>query len=153
LEDSLSEKYELDGVRVHRISRYKSKDQKSILEVRECRDLDVDAVPVPGILRSAIAATSCMSERPCYEKLYTWYEATISSALVQEVLEANTQLELGEEADWGLSGVKGAEAMYLPALEMLKVMDGVGSYNHNGVDVRTCPPPAPQRPQQKYVFW
>jgi hypothetical protein len=153
LENSLLEKYDLDGVRVHRISRYKSTDQNSILEARDCRDLDVGKMAVPGKPRTVFRAISNIQDRVACEKLDYWHEVNISSGRAEEVLEANTKLKLGEEAAWDLSKIKAAEHIYLPALEMLKQMDGIGWWNDNGIDVRSRPLPSPQQPQQKYVFW
>jgi hypothetical protein len=97
LENCLLEKYDLDGVRVHRISRYKSTDQNSVLEVRECRDLDV------GKMGTVFRAISNIQDRDACEKLDYWHEVNISSGRAEEVLEANIKLELGEEAAWNLS--------------------------------------------------
>jgi len=147
LENCLLEKYDLDGVRVHRISRYKSTDQNSVLEVRECRDLDV------GKMGTVFRAISNIQDRDACEKLDYWHEVNISSGRAEEVLEANIKLELGEEAAWNLSEIKAAEHIYLPALQMLKQMDGVGWHNDNGIDPRTVPPPPLQQARQNYVFW
>jgi hypothetical protein len=157
MDDSLCEQYELCGVRVHRISQYKSKDENSILEVRECRDFDVGSRPVPGPgrPRTVFYAISNIEERdrvPC-DKLDYWHEVSVSSAQAMEIFEQNLQLELGEEASWNLSEVKAAEAIYLPSLEMLRKMDGVGWWNDNGVDVKKVPPPPPRQAQQPYIFW
>jgi hypothetical protein len=48
------------------------------------------------------------------------------------ILEQNEKLELGEK--WTpekLSELDIAKSIYLPALEILKQMDGIGQYNHN----------------------
>jgi hypothetical protein len=148
LENSLLEKYGLDGIRVHRVRRYKSTDQNSVLEIDECRDLDVAAMGVPRKPTTVFRAISNTQDRIACEKLDYWHEVNISSVRAKEVLEANTKLELGEEADWDLSQPN----IYLPALEMLKQMDGIGWWNNNGIDIRNRPLP-PQQPQQKFVFW
>jgi len=97
--------------------------------------------------------SNVLDDRFACEKLDYWHEVNISSARAEEVLKANTELELGEEASWDLSKIKAAEHIYLPALEMLKQMDGIGWWNENGIDIRNRPLPPPQQPQQPYVFW
>jgi hypothetical protein len=137
LDGTMSKRFELAGVRVHQNFRYKSNDAKSILKISNLYLLDTlmfsaaDGVyfklsPVPADFK------------PC-EKLGEWFEVSISSAQLDSILEQNEKLDLGEEAKWTpeeLSELDIAKSIYLPALQMLKQMDGVGQYNHNGIDIR-----------------
>jgi len=76
----------------------------------------------------------------------------------KSLLEQNENLEIGEEGQWtpeGLSRLGYAKSIYLPALDMLKKMDGIGQYNNNGVNVRsgtsTTTSQATQKPKDE--FW
>jgi hypothetical protein len=159
--DALLEKFQIDGARVHRNSRYKSRDGISILKVSEIQDLDVDDRKVPGTDLTVIRAIANKWERKPCVKLDSWYEVSISSTEVDDVFQQNEKLELGDEAGWtsqSLTNIGVAQALFLPACEMLKQMDGVGSYNDNGVDVRSelaAPSAVSSRsaPPKPYVFW
>jgi hypothetical protein len=56
----------------------------------------------------------------------------MSSAQLNGILEQNEKLVLGEKTTpEKLSELDIAKSIYLPALEILKQMDGIGQYNHN----------------------
>lgn len=127
----------IDGIRVHRISRYSSADHKSVLKVSEITELDVNAIVDPTTDITVFKAIPSGILRPGCEKVDLWHEVSISSVDANKVFEQNKKLELGDEAGWTteyLSKVHALEAMLLPACEMLKRMDGVGYYNDNGVN-------------------
>ncbi len=86
----------------------------------------------------------------------------MSCAELDTFLEENKKLELGEEAGWtpeGLSKVDAAKSIYLPAIAMLKEMDGLGQNNHNGSDFRYRLPTAEDetlktsKHKANYQFW
>ncbi len=63
-----------------------------------------------------------------------WYEASVVSLELEEILEKNLLLQVGEKADWDPLDVKTRgflKAIYLPALEMVKAMDHVGREDDN----------------------
>lgn len=39
--------YVIDGIRVHRISRYTSTDDKTVMKISEITELDIDGLAVP----------------------------------------------------------------------------------------------------------
>jgi len=145
----------LDGVRVHRIMQHKSMDGASMLHVSEIHDLDVNSQM--GASHTVFHAVAHTAPRPGYDKVDFWHEVSISSVKADEEFKKNVELDLGDEADWtheSLSQLQCARAMYLPACEMLKKMDGVGFWNDNGVDVSKAL--LPEDSQQKavdYKFW
>jgi hypothetical protein len=137
LDEMMAKRFELAGVRVHRISRYKSNDAKSILKISNLHLLDILMFSAPDGLYFKLSPVP-VDCKPC-EKLGEWFEVSISSAQLNGILEQNEKLVLGEEAKWTpeeVSDLDIAKSIYLPALEMLKQMDGVGQYNHNGIDIR-----------------
>ena len=95
--------------------------------------------------------------RPC-ETLGQWFEVSISSAQLDIILQQNERLGLGEEARWTpqeVSDLDIAKSIYLPALEMLKQMDGVGQYNHNGINIRSmvATTQIPQKAKELDPWW
>lgn len=65
-----------------------------------------------------------------------WQEVSITSVAMNNLLEQNTNLELGEEVSWtvqDLEARKISNTFIKPACIMLAQMDGVGFYN-NGQD-------------------
>lgn len=135
----------IHGVRVRRVSRYPSLDTKSILNVSEVRELQMEEAAGdnrmiykwfgsldPSVWLAAFG----------YKHLFLWHEVSISCPKADEIFELNKTLELGEEASWTaerLSTVDAVSSLYLPACEMVKHMDGVGFYNDNGMSVQTVP--------------
>jgi hypothetical protein len=160
LDDSFFEKSKLviDSILVHHVVKHKStdKDATSILRISEVRALDVDSIcPFLGSTFQIYKAESPPGNQNEPENLNIWYEASVSSAKAEELLKQNTTLELGDEAEWTpekLEELDAASAMYIPACEMVKQMDGVGLHNDNGIDLQeasteqACPP-------KPYVFW
>lgn len=137
----MSERFQLAGVRVHRICRYKSHNAKSILKVSEMHALDMQMISVPEKTLTVFKLSPGPSDwKPC-EKLGKWYEVSISCTQLNDMLEENQKLELSEETRWEAKDLLDADvarSLYLPACEMLKKMDGIGQHNHNGLDIRSA---------------
>ncbi len=105
----------------------------------------------PGI-HNIIARPS--GETPGEGIISTWYEASISSTSAQTILRENEILTLGDEAQWTLQTLVDAgalEAIYKPALQMVKAMDGVGVKMDNGQSERVTLPHLP--PKGSEEFW
>ncbi|KAI9647347.1 hypothetical protein NHQ30_003732 [Ciborinia camelliae] len=61
-----------------------------------------------------------------------WHEASITSVSMDNLLQQNTNLELGEEVSWTVPDLevkKVSNTFIKPACDMLVQMDGVGFYN------------------------
>ncbi len=134
----------IPSIRVYRKAHYKSFDNKSILNVTEVHDLNINIKKTgEKTIFHAVSSGSTISDGyPSF-----WYEIGVSSAVAKEAFEENLTLEFGEEA------VKWTEDMfeeegifsdiYLTANHLIKQMDGFGYWNDNGV--RLGPPRAPQQ--------
>ena len=102
------------------------------------RELNIEIKDSPSTGGKVWTASTSPVARLGKDRLDAWYEISVSSARADELFEQNKWLELGEEASWtteSLSTANVAQAMYLPACEMIKKMDGVGYWNENGTDV------------------
>ena len=132
----MTDLFGLDDVTVRRICEHKSKDNKSILKVSECIALDTNSARNDEKTVTVYSAMPGHADRRPCEKLNRWYEVTVSSPEVDQLLEQNKSLELGDEAGWtvdNLMDINAAEAFGLPACQMLKQMDAIGCRNNNGV--------------------
>jgi hypothetical protein len=157
LDEPISKRFELAGVRVYRICQYKSKDVKSILKISELNLLDI----VPSNPEKSLTYFKLLpgpAGRKACTRLGQWFEVSISSVQLDSLLEQNKNLEFGEEAAWTpeeVSDLEIAKSIYLPACEMLKKMDGIGQHNDNGIDVRSGMSTATSQatPKPKEEFW
>ncbi len=115
------------SIRVLRHSQYRSYDNKTILNVTEVHNLDVDWEEVEN--GTLFFATH--SEKPNS----VWHEINLESVEANLAFEENFDLELAEETEWTAetlleSGV--AKDVCAPANYIVTKMDGIGFYNDNG---------------------
>lgn len=64
-----------------------------------------------------------------------WYEASISSILMEKALEENAKIEFGEEVQWEETEMKKEgvlKDLILPSIGMVEKMDQIGAGNCNG---------------------
>jgi len=67
-----------------------------------------------------------------------WFELSLHSTKIDGFMAQHEKLEIGDEASWLPEHLfDAAQALYLPACEMLKQMDGIGYHNDNGKDIRS----------------
>jgi hypothetical protein len=157
LKEALVQQFSLDGIRVHRVNKYARRaagaegGSPASAAARATRDssyLKIDEV-LELYLRNRIApnkvvvfdayphATEGKKPSDFQGTVPYWFEVSIHSTKVDEVLAQNEKLGLGDEAAWLPEHfVDAAQALYLPACEMLKQMDGVGYHNDNGKDIQ-----------------
>ena len=126
------------------------------MSVSEIRALDVDCTyPFDEAAFLIYRAESPHQQQNQAGSLNVWHEVSISSAKVDEQLQKNKNLEFGDEAKWSpemLNELNAANAICLPACEMLKKMNGVGIHNDNGVNL---PDPSTNKvsPPIKPYYW
>jgi hypothetical protein len=154
----MSERFHLADLRVNRICQYKSGNKKSTLKISELHSLDIHKLAVPDKLITIFKLFPGPSDRKPFQKLNCWYEVSISCPQLDELLEENKKLQLGEETSWtdkDLLDAGVAQSIYLPACEMLKKMDGVGQHNRNGLEARYGVSPTASQVSQKPKegFW
>lgn len=148
----------IDSILVRHIAKYQSADSdaNSILRISEVKALDVDSrCPYPGATFQIYKAEPPQEHLEEPGDLNIWHEASISNVKLNEQLKQNTILELGDEAVWTpekLEELGAVTAMYLPACEMLKQMDGVGYYNDNAINVQETSA-SESSPPKPYIFW
>jgi len=148
LKAALDEKYQLDAIRVHRVTRFRNTRLASILNVSELQDLMTKqkATDEGRVFR----AFRHLVYRSPSEFLDAWYEVSVSCPELDEKLKENESLEFGEEAKWELKDVEsiqGADQILHPSCEMLLQMDGVGYWSLNDLDSKSYEAPPSPPPQ------
>ncbi|KAK0703161.1 hypothetical protein B0T26DRAFT_791920 [Lasiosphaeria miniovina] len=132
-------------VRVATKWRYLSPDARSVLNVSEVEQLEVE--PVGGGAfhtgRGNQGAQSARSWTPKTAKkkkdegeFPRWYEASITSTRAEALFLQNKSLGLGQKAEWDANTLLEQhifEDIYGPALQMLKTMDHVGGNDNSNI--------------------
>ncbi|OTA59282.1 hypothetical protein K449DRAFT_466981 [Hypoxylon sp. EC38] len=151
---------ELLLVRIRNIASYKRKigafsspdgtspdsSPSNILEICEVHDM----APLE-LVETKDQVTVPFKQHPGFQQLGqlpTWYEVSIQSELVNEAVQQNRNLELGEEVDWSPEQLWDAGAfdgLIQSATDMIKKMDGVGYWGDNYQDamIHGVPPTSP----------
>ncbi|KAH6670732.1 hypothetical protein B0J14DRAFT_102216 [Halenospora varia] len=133
--------FALNDVRVHQIGNYRSRDSESMLKVSKVQNLVVRRKKTADELSKVyVCFPFVTTAKPCeiHGQMSSWYEVSISSVKADELFKQNEILELGDEAGWSpesISKLNAAQALYLPACEMLKQMDGIGYHSDNGLNL------------------
>jgi len=123
------------GVRVRHIARYTTRNGQSILDLTGVRAMDVSFPDGGGDDNNSRLEASPATEAIEKGIFSCWYEASVSSAKAEAIFAENETLAIGDESRWdvGTLTVAGVlEAVYKPALEMIRQMDGVGAKVDNG---------------------
>ena len=147
------------GVRMRRISRYRSVLANSMLNISEVRELQMfdslgEGCTVWKIMGCTETDTQLLTEG--HKWFYIWHEVSISCPDADKLFEQNKIVELGEEAPWDfekLSNINAIQSLYIPACEMLKQMDGVGFYNDNGAEASSARNAQRFKKETPYYFW
>ena len=135
-------------IRVCRKLRFKHTQHDALLCIYELQELESQSRSTDN--NEEYLAT-VMSEQTS-ELLPSWYEVGITCPTIDQILQSNQSLSLGDEADWQPDDLSNfAENIFRPACQMLKQMDGIGFYNNNGYKIEDfVPAPIPVPPE---VFW
>ncbi|KAI0152151.1 hypothetical protein F4776DRAFT_669940 [Hypoxylon sp. NC0597] len=126
----------------------------NILEICEVHDM----TPLE-LIETKDQVTVPFKQHPGFQQLGqlpTWYEVSIQSELVNEAVQQNQNLELGEEVGWSPEQLEDAGAfdeLIRSATDMIKRIDGVGYWGDNYQDamIHSMPPIGPTIPLQYSV--
>jgi hypothetical protein len=125
---------EIFSLRIRKTKSYLSHDRQSKLHITEVNKSCGDMLKVKD---KDINVYFFREEKKEQTKEETnWFEVSLASVTMDEFLEENPQLQLGQESQWRLKDLsknKVSECLIRPACEMLTQMDGVGFYNDNGL--------------------
>ncbi|KUI66721.1 hypothetical protein VM1G_01474 [Cytospora mali] len=135
--------YDFDGpppvtvgdVRIRQVRRLQSQNKKTFLDIS--RTFPTEVKEFPGTKYRAVR--SIPADDRIKGVFKWWYEASISSARMEELLKQNEALAPGDEVEWTLEQLEQEgvfEDIYRPACQIVKRMDGVGVKCHNGMPQR-----------------
>jgi hypothetical protein len=153
----LSQRHQIhfQSIRIRRHSRYRSYDSKTLLNIMEVHNLDIDWEEGENVVMFFVTS----SEKPNS----VWYEISLESVKAKVAFKDNLNLGLGEETEWTAellleSGVV-MKDICVPANYIITKMDGVGFYNDNGIkpllaeaeSLASTKPPREKRPG--FTYW
>lgn len=137
----------IDDVRVRQLRKFQSQNERSFLEIS--RIFPTEVKDLPGTKYRAVRSLRDDDRKKGVFK--GWYEASVSSARMEELLQQNETLEPGNEVEWTLEQLEQEgvfEDIYRPACHIVKRMDGVGVQVDNGMPDRRIP----RTPQPHSVY-
>ncbi|CAJ0545809.1 Ff.00g092820.m01.CDS01 [Fusarium sp. VM40] len=136
-EPTSSSGWYIDRVRIHHEANYRNGGRgPSRLTITMTRLVE----RFPGIIRDKFRGQSVPAAPSRGGQLAQWFEASVSSMRVDEVMQENSRLEFGEKTRWTpetLDRQDALKAICEPALRMVSQMDQVGKSNENGHGPRT----------------
>ncbi|POS87467.1 hypothetical protein EPUL_001041 [Erysiphe pulchra] len=136
INQSLDNRYHLEKAITRLTHKYLSRDNQSILQISEVQTLKIKHRNSPR--KKKIIQAFYPDDLNSSDLLRLWYEVSISSVRLNNELTKNQKLELGELAEWSFEGIglsSLAYSIYSPACWLLERLDGVGSFNDNGLDI------------------
>ncbi|RKF63772.1 hypothetical protein OnM2_023046 [Erysiphe neolycopersici] len=157
INESLNNRYHLEKAITRHIHKYLSRDNQSILKISEVQSLTIKPRNSHG--KKMIIQAFYPDDLNVISShiLRLWYEISISSVSLNNELTKNQNLELGELAQWsfegtGLSSI--AYSIYSPACWLLERLDGIGSFNDNGLDIQESSPVTSDiKPAALQFYW
>ncbi|KAG6007251.1 hypothetical protein E4U21_006169 [Claviceps maximensis] len=142
------EEWIIEAVRIRHMTRYRSiQTPGSLLCVAKFQALRPSEAKDKRCRWTIPPNGSPKSPRP-----ESWFEAHISSSILDGLLKENVNLSLGEKLQWDESQQEAiCDGLFEPALETLTQLDEVGQWNNNGLSGgKLC---FDEANDQKVVFW
>lgn len=123
------------NVRIRQVCRVQHHNQKTFLDIT--RVMPTEAEKEDGIKYRWVR--SLLRDNPETGTFSHWFEASISSARLEELLEQNEKLIPGDEADWTVEQLQEERLLGEladAAFDIVKEIDGVGIFCDNGHEKR-----------------
>lgn len=125
----------VDEVRIRQVRRFQTQSKKTLLDIT--RVFPTEVKNFPGTKYRAVRS---LPNDDCEKGVFKgWYEASVSSARMEELLKQNETLAPGDEVEWTFEQLEKEgvfEDIYQPACQIVKSMDGVGVKCDNGMSHR-----------------
>ncbi|ROW11564.1 hypothetical protein VMCG_01472 [Cytospora schulzeri] len=137
----------IDEVRVRQVRRFQTRDKKTFLDIS--RTIPTEVKDFPGTKYRAVRSLQADDRKKGV--FNGWYEASVSSARMEGLLQQNEALVPGDEVEWTLEQLEKEgvfEDMYRPACQIVRRMDGVGVKCDNGM----LPRELPMTPQSQFIY-
>lgn len=135
----------VEDVRARQVCRFQHRNKKTFLDItrilptRLVTSHDPKYRKVRGVLAKSSVENPCAGDNPLTGEFAQWFEASVSSVRLEELLQQNQDLVPGEEADWSLDQIEQEGLLrdiYQQTAEIVKNIDGVGVECDNGHELR-----------------
>ncbi|ESZ90376.1 hypothetical protein SBOR_9233 [Sclerotinia borealis F-4128] len=125
----ITERFLIHQLKIRKTRTFDSLDRKSKLHITE---VDKSCGHELLVKDQGMFVYIFQEEKKDLDMEINWQEVSITSVVMNDLLQQNMKLELGEEASWTLQDLavkKVSNTFIHPACVMLAQMDGVGFYN------------------------
>lgn len=135
----------VEDVRARQVCRFQHQNKQTFLDItrilptRVVTSQDPKYRKVRGVLAKSSVDNPCAGDNPLTGEFAQWFEASVSSVRLEELLQQNQDLVPGDEADWSVEQIEQEKLLtdiYQQAAEIVKKMDGVGVECDNGHELR-----------------
>lgn len=135
----------IEDVRARQVCRFLHQNKKTYLDItrilptRLVTSQDPKYRKVRGVLAKSSVDNPCTGDNPLTGEFAQWFEASVSSVRLEQLLKQNQDMIPGEEADWSVEQIEQEKLLadiYQQAAETVKKMDGVGVECDNGHELR-----------------
>lgn len=135
----------IQDIRTRQVCRFQHQNKKTYLDIE--RILPTKIIPsrdpkyrkVRGILTKSSVNSPRAGDNPATGEFAQWFEASVSSVRLEELLQQNQMLVPGDEVDWTVQQIEQENLLtdlYQQAAEVVKKMDGIGVECDNGHELR-----------------
>ncbi|KAJ4424756.1 hypothetical protein N0V82_000475 [Gnomoniopsis sp. IMI 355080] len=135
----------IQDVRIRQVCRLQHKNKKTYLDMKRILPTKVIASrnlkyhKVRGVLTKSSVDNPGGGDNPLTGEFAQWFEASVSSVRLEELLQQNQVLIPGDEVDWSIEQIEKENLlaeMYQQAADVVEKMDGVGVECNNGHELR-----------------
>ncbi|CAN8099538.1 unnamed protein product [Discula destructiva] len=135
----------INDVRARQVCRFLHQNRKTYLDISRILPTEIEPsrdskyLTARKVLMNATAENPSAGDNPLTGEFAQWFEASVSSVRLEELLKQNQVLLPGEQVAWTVRQLEqeGLFAdLYLQAAEVVKGMDGVGVECNNGHEMR-----------------
>ncbi|KAJ4396854.1 hypothetical protein N0V93_001076 [Gnomoniopsis smithogilvyi] len=135
----------IQDVRARQVCRFQHQDRKTFLDIKRVLPTKVISSRDPkyrkvrGVLTKSSINNPGAGDNPLTGDFAQWFEASLSSVRLEELLQQNQLLIPGDEADWSVEQIEQEKLLidiYQQAAEFVTKMNGVGVECNNGHELR-----------------
>lgn len=135
----------IQDVRIRQVCRLQHKNKKTYLDIKRILPTKVLTSRNPkyrkvrGVLTKSSVDNPGAGDNPLTGEFAQWFEASVSSVRLEELLRQNQDLVPGDEAAWSIEQIEQENLLveiYQQAADVVKKMDGVGVECNNGHELR-----------------
>lgn len=135
----------IQDVRARQVCRFQHQNKKTFLDIKRIlptkviNSRDPKYRRVRGVLTKSSIDNPHAGDDPLTGEFAQWFEASVSSIRLEELLQQNQDLIPGDEPGWSVQQIEQEKLLtdiYEQAAEIVKKMNGVGVDCNNGHELR-----------------